>query len=1300
MKKLLLILISSFIAFCLFAQNQFLLNTDSDLVKSLQNSVYFEWIDVDNDGDLDFFVTNRDGGSSLYINQGSGKYDLLVDEVISRAFGHKGKWGDYDNDGFLDLYIIKYPGRNELFRNTGNGSFEKIENFGPLITDYTVSTDFEWVDFDNDGYLDVYVGNGDKYRNSLYNNMDGTRFSKIYAGPIVEDPGDTRICTWLDIDNDGYLDLFVGNNHFGSAIYINQGPSGLFKRLEPNPYQNIGSIGAIGWTDYNGDGLPDGLVVDNTPILFLTHPDLSFTKLNLSLELPEGYKAKSISWGDYDNDGDMDLLLMSDEIYLFRNDGDYNFTRVDLPDFDNDGYFTSAKFGDFELDGNLDIYVTRMSNGSNGSSNIHFQNIGNANDWLLLKLIGSHPRFTADNARVYLYVNNAMQYRSRINHIAKADYNSMIFHYGLGSTDKVDSIVVEWPSGIKQVLKDIPTMQFLEIEEPHPPLPRSPSNLMITVDTYRKVTLSWIDNTNLEANFVLERRMDSETEYAVVAKLPRNTRSHVDFGLEAETKYHYKLYAQNKGGQSESITETVTTMAAPLAPIAPSDLKEIANTANQIKLMWNDLSTNEEGFVIERSVYDADNFEILATIGPDVTTYSDNEVIPKTKYFYRISAFIDGIFSNYSNIVEVTSGFILFKEELAIYDKIAKHLELISYDDDKFLDLFLYGFKEKFGSIVYTDLNTPSNAYTEIHHFDYFYFNTSVAIGDMNNDNELDYLILSSQKIFVYLSNEQEIHEIDVGMNFKKILIGDIDQDGKDELIVIGDGLLIFSKQDDRFLLSHSFLPNYRIDEAIIIDYDGDQDLDIIVFYTETLWSSYKSKILVNHNGTFSIEDFSINHSVLRAFPADYDNDGDMDLFLIGWANEENNYYHKTYLYRNTGSGSFELATNLSPASNAIWIDYDNDGDLDLIITSNGNITFYQNQGNGEMARMRILDIPGTNDALLCVGDYDNDGDMDLIISHQHWNIPESYIKIFKNQFVEETGRQNQAPTVPTNLNSLVDFNNVTLTWDKSIDKETPQDGLTYNVLIKHIDSEKFVVSPLSDLMDGYRKINRPGNAFGDMYVISCLADGDYIWSVQAIDNSNRASAFASFHEFSISGTKPAQPTELEAQMISKHQILLSWNDNATNETAYIIERKMVVNVSLDPGFTILDTLPINSESYIDKNVKPDTEYVYRVRVINCSGSTYAEISQKLVTSTYQSSLHEPTIYPNPASEYLVIDFKGRSVKGFVEVMLLDGRIIEKIPIPKHSNVINLDIRKYGKGLRLVRIVGDSTYCIEKVVFK
>jgi hypothetical protein len=323
MKKLLLTLFSISIPFCLFAQNQFILDTGSDLSRLSHNSVYFEWIDVDNDGDLDLFITNMDGGSSLYINQGAGHYELLVDDVISKESGHKGKWADYDNDGFLDLYMIVNPGRNKLFRNKGNGTFEKIEDVVPLVTDNTNSRDFDWVDYDNDGDMDIYVGNENSTnnKNCLYNNIDG-RFNRVYTGIIVEDPGDIKMCFWLDINNNGLLDLFLAN-HTGSVAYINQGQSGLFSRLEPNPYQNIRPTGAVGWTDYNGDGLPDMLLAENSPKLLITQPDLTINEINLSFDVPGTLLAKSISWGDFDNDGDMDLLILADNIYLFRNDGDY-----------------------------------------------------------------------------------------------------------------------------------------------------------------------------------------------------------------------------------------------------------------------------------------------------------------------------------------------------------------------------------------------------------------------------------------------------------------------------------------------------------------------------------------------------------------------------------------------------------------------------------------------------------------------------------------------------------------------------------------------------------------------------------------------------------------------------------------------------------------------------------------------------------------------------------------------------------------------------------------------------------------
>jgi hypothetical protein len=179
------------------------------------------WGDFDNDGDEDLFISNGSVTSGshqnfLYRNEGGGRFTkITVGDIVNEISANGGGgacWGDYDNDGNLDLFFPVFYGINSrLYRNEGNGSLTKITT-GIIVNDNSGdSVGSSWVDIDNDGDLDLFVVNDTGHPNFLYRNEGNGNFSKITEGWIVTE-GLSSVCgSWADIDNDGDLDLFVAN---------------------------------------------------------------------------------------------------------------------------------------------------------------------------------------------------------------------------------------------------------------------------------------------------------------------------------------------------------------------------------------------------------------------------------------------------------------------------------------------------------------------------------------------------------------------------------------------------------------------------------------------------------------------------------------------------------------------------------------------------------------------------------------------------------------------------------------------------------------------------------------------------------------------------------------------------------------------------------------------------------------------------------------------------------------------------------------------------------------------------------
>ena len=235
-------------------------------------------------------------------------------------------------------------------------------------------------------------------------------------------------------------------------------------------------------------------------------------------------------------------------------------------------------------------------------------------------------------------------------------------------------------------------------------------------------------------------------------------------------------------------------------------------------------------------------------------------------------------------------------------------------------------------------------------------------------------------------------------------------------------------------------------------------------------------------------------------------------------------------IYSNNGDNSFTEQTSIALTGiwegDAAWGDYDNDGDLDIILTGfteNGKIALiYQNNGNNSFTEQTsTLLSKGISGSSVAWGDYDNDGDLDLLLTGSTDN---GYIaKIFNNNIV----KSNLKPSAPTNLESIVNKNSVMFSWNKSTDNETPQNGLHYNLVIGTTPNGINTLSPMSNRVTGYRRVVRLGNSETNNYTMKDLTEGVYYWSVQAIDGVFAGSEFASETNFIIGRSISLDSTSL-----------------------------------------------------------------------------------------------------------------------------------------------------------------------------
>lgn len=213
----------------------FVLDSNNVICQSKTTAVGTGWCDYDRDGDIDLFIANTRGEDNQLFRNDYGVFIEITEGPIVNDGGYSVDcaWGDMDNDGDMDLYVVnsRTIEKNNLYINNGDGTFSK-DLTSELVKYPANSNEAEWVDYNNDGYLDLYVANDQKQNNHLFRNDQNNGFTKI-ENATTRDQNDSYGCSWADIDNDGDLDLYIPNtftqkndyyrndmNDCGSANYI------------------------------------------------------------------------------------------------------------------------------------------------------------------------------------------------------------------------------------------------------------------------------------------------------------------------------------------------------------------------------------------------------------------------------------------------------------------------------------------------------------------------------------------------------------------------------------------------------------------------------------------------------------------------------------------------------------------------------------------------------------------------------------------------------------------------------------------------------------------------------------------------------------------------------------------------------------------------------------------------------------------------------------------------------------------------------------------------------------------------
>ncbi|MDP7006016.1 MAG: FG-GAP-like repeat-containing protein [Phycisphaerales bacterium] len=409
------------------------------------------WADIDNDGLPDIFVSqssNSGTGNSVLLHHDSvGVFTDItngdptaMEGILPRGIG----WQDINGDGFVDLLVSVSSGddkKNRMLINQGDGSFTWDES---LFSDEMVEgRSVGWCDYNNDNLPDVYIANGaednsdvPQRTNQLFKNLGNGEWVDVASSAGVDDVGHGRGHVWGDINNDGYLDLFVGNQK-GSDT------GGGHNKL----YKN------------NGNG--------------------TFSNITVSAGMYASFRTRCVSMADYNNDGFLDIYVVNfggaaPPNHLFRNNGNNTFTEVGEGTLIAGALANGAagSWADFDNDGWIDIYIVGGSTYSPGvGQNRLLRNTNqNGNHWFEIELCGTTTNRSAIGSRVTItHMNEDDEMVSQMREIQSGTgYNSgnmFRAHFGLGSSDEIIDLTVRWPSGIVQIISNLETDQIIRVVE-------------------------------------------------------------------------------------------------------------------------------------------------------------------------------------------------------------------------------------------------------------------------------------------------------------------------------------------------------------------------------------------------------------------------------------------------------------------------------------------------------------------------------------------------------------------------------------------------------------------------------------------------------------------------------------------------------------------------------------------------------------------------------------------------------------------------------------------------------------------
>jgi len=486
------------------------------------------WGDIDNDGYLDLLIRKHPLGYRLYRNNGDESFTDVTESygLDITAQASSATFGDFNNDGCVDIYVTSGlfgyttdADSDILYKNNCQGHFEDVSTDSSIFDNFH-TTGVAWGDYNNDGFADIYVSTYGflfftklelewkledwKYEpNILYrNNGDGT-FTNVSHGagvlgiancPIQGEVSSSGRTTtnlkanwqpaWFDYNNDEKTDLYVSNEATVNVLYKNNG-DGTFEDVTEKAGLCLNhSTHGVAIGDYNNDGYMDIYTTGTqNNLLWKNNGDGTFSQVAESAGVSNtGFLGWGTGFLDFNNDGFLDIYsingssdntsikadysIKTDKLYQNKGDGTFEDVTKVMGISGND-LKTFGAFADYNNDGFTDIFIISDSGAIKGTDDISrlYRNMPNGNNWITIKLQGTSSNRDALGAKIILETDKGKQYREVVSGGSLLSQNSLWQTFGLGKTKIINSVEIQWPSGIVQKLENIEVNQIIKIVE-------------------------------------------------------------------------------------------------------------------------------------------------------------------------------------------------------------------------------------------------------------------------------------------------------------------------------------------------------------------------------------------------------------------------------------------------------------------------------------------------------------------------------------------------------------------------------------------------------------------------------------------------------------------------------------------------------------------------------------------------------------------------------------------------------------------------------------------------------------------